>query len=278
MHIGLLHPGEMGGFVGAMLQRGGHTVWWLPEGRSALTAARADHHGFQPAESLAALCAGCALIVSVCPPHAAEAVAQAVAAQRFAGLYVDANAIAPQRAQALQARLEAAGAGFVDGGIIGGPAWDGGCTDLYLAGPRAAEAAAILNSEALAARVLGAEVGQASALKLCYAALTKGTTALLAASLAAADAAGVREALLAQWDQGSPGQAEHNTQRVRRATAKAWRFVGEMEEIAAAFRALGLPGEFHTAAAEVFARLDEFKDQRGTPELDDVLKALRTAV
>ena len=270
--IGIVHPGEMGVSIAANLQAGGCAVAWASEGRSAATAARAARHALRDAGTLGELCAACGMIISVCPPHAAEDVAWRVLAAGFRGLYVDANAIAPQRVLRMRDALEVAGIGVVDGGIIGGPAWQPGTT-LYLAGPRAAEVAACFGAGPLAVQVLGDTVGTASALKLCFAAYSKGTTALLAGILAAAEHYGVRGALGAQWEQGEPGFAAQVERRVRQSTAKAWRFAGEMEEIAAAFRAAGLPGGFHQAAAEVYARLAHFKDAP-QPALADVLAAL----
>ena len=118
------------------------------------------------------------------------------------------------------------------------------------------------------------QIVPSSAYSNSYAAYTKGSTALLAASIATADFWNVRDALAQQWDQERAGQAEQNFDRVRKVTAKAWRFVGEMEEIAATFRSAGVPGEFHDAAATVYQRMAEFKDAAATPNLDDVLQSL----
>lgn len=275
MNIGLLHPGAMGAFIGACLRQNGHTVLWVAEGRSPATRRRALDSGLHETPDLPALAAQAAVIVSVCPPAAAEAVAQVVLDLGFQGIYVDLNAIAPQRAVSLAARVEAAGGAFVDGSILGGPAWNQGQTDVYLSGPRAAETAALLAGDRLNARVLGPAVGQASALKMCYAAYTKGTTALLAAILALAEAQAVAEPLFQQWDQDDPGFSQRAQQRARRVTAKAWRFAGEMDEIAATFAAAGLPSGFHAAAADLFRRLAPFKDSTQPPDLDAVLRALR---
>ncbi|HEU5086672.1 MAG TPA: NAD(P)-binding domain-containing protein, partial [Roseiflexaceae bacterium] len=138
--VGLLHPGQMGVSIGAAAQRGGNTVWWASDGRGAATRTRAEQAGLRDAGSLAQLCATCDVILSVCPPHAAEDVARQVAETSFGGLYVDANAIEPQRARQIGAIVGAAGAACVDGGIVGGPAWKPG-TSLYLSGERAAEVA-----------------------------------------------------------------------------------------------------------------------------------------
>ena len=138
MKIGILHPGQMGISVAASAQKSGYPVYWISAGRSSQTAARAAEFGLLDAGGLATLCRTVDLIISICPPHAAETVAAEVAAQRFQGLYLDANAISPQRAQAIGGRIAAGGAAFVDGGIIGGPAWQPGQTRLYLSGAEAA--------------------------------------------------------------------------------------------------------------------------------------------
>jgi 3-hydroxyisobutyrate dehydrogenase-like beta-hydroxyacid dehydrogenase len=272
--IGFLHPGEMGISIAASAQSSGHQVYWASEGRSPATRARAEKIGLRDARTLTNLCAECATIVSVCPPHAAESVAQQVIASGFQGRYLDANAISPQRVTEIGRAMTKAGAAFIDGGIIGGPAWKPGSTWLYLSGPQADEIAACFAAGPLEARVLGPAVGTASALKMCYAAYSKGTTALLGAILATAESLGVREALAQQWNHDNAGFAEATDQRVRGVTAKAWRFAGEMEEIAATFREAGMPGEFHLAAADVYRRLAHFKDSPATPALEDVLAAL----
>jgi 3-hydroxyisobutyrate dehydrogenase-like beta-hydroxyacid dehydrogenase len=187
---------------------------------------------------------------------------------------VDANAISPQRAIQIGNRLMEAGIAFVDGGIIGGPAWEPNRTWLYLSGALAPEVAAYFAKGPLMPQVLDESPGSASALKMCYAAYTKGTTALLSAILATAESLGVRAALAQQWDREGNDFTAQTTQRVRRVTAKAWRFVGEMEEIAATFRDAGMPGAFHESAADIYQRLASFKGASATPSLEEVLTAL----
>ncbi len=272
--IGILHPGEMGISIAAAAQKSGNQVYWASTGRGGKTAERAAQHQLIDGQTIANLCTECSLIISVCPPHAAEAVAQAVAAQRFSGIYVDANAISPQRTVQIGQVIENAGGAFVDGGIIGGPAWKPGTTWLYLSGAQADAVAACFAASPLTATVIGEAIGKASALKMCYAAYTKGTTALLAAILAAAEQLDVRGELAAQWAHEDAAFGPDTEQRVRRVTAKAWRFVGEMEEIAATFAAANLPDGFHLAAAELYQRLAHFKDASATPALAEVLTAL----
>jgi 3-hydroxyisobutyrate dehydrogenase-like beta-hydroxyacid dehydrogenase len=274
--LGILHPGEMGISIAVSAQHSGAQVSWVSEGRGAQTRARAERHGLTDAGTVTVLCRQCDIIVSVCPPDAAETVAEAVAACGYAGLYVDANAIAPARAVRIDALMKRAGAEFVDGGIIGGPAWQPGKTWLCLSGPRAENAAAWFSAGPLETQVLGAEIGAASALKMCYAAHAKGMTALLCAVLAAAERLRVREALDWHWARG--GGVPDAAERVGRSMPKAWRYAGEMDEIAATFRSAGVPGEFHDAAAEIYRRLSAFKDAPKTPSIDDMLHELLGAL
>ena len=272
MTIGFLHPGEMGVSLAATALRGGHRALWASDGRGPATRDRATQHGLTDAGTIRTLCARSELVVSICPPHAAEDVAAAVVDAGFHGLFVDANAIAPERAVGIGRRLAAAGIDVVDGGVIGGPAWTPG-TRLVLSGRRASDVAAAFAAGPLAAEVLGPELGTASALKMAYAGVTKGTTALLVAALAAAEGHGVRAALLRQWDLDEAGSGDARTERARRVTRKAWRFAGEMEEISATYEAAGVPGGFHAAAAELYRRLAGFKDVVALPDLTEVLAA-----
>jgi 3-hydroxyisobutyrate dehydrogenase-like beta-hydroxyacid dehydrogenase len=272
--IGILHPGLMGVSIAASAQQGGNEIYWASEGRSAETRARAERFAFHDAGTLAALCETCSIVFSVCPPHAAEEVARQVLAHGFTGVYLDANAISPQRAVRIGEHLAAGGVSMVDGGIIGGPAWEPGRTWLYLSGPEAPIVAGLFSSCPLEVAVIGDEIGRASALKMCFAAYTKGSTALLCAIVAAAERLGVHEDLVRQWSRGGSNFAEETAARVRGVTAKAWRFVGEMEEISATFEGAGMPGGFHAAAADVYRRIAHFKGAPQEPSLEEVLAAL----
>ena len=275
MQIGIIHPGEMGISIASSAQNSGHDVFWSSEGRGEKTRARAGKHNLQDAGTIENLCGVCSIILSVCPPHAAEDVAHQVIAGGFKGLYVDANAISPQRSKSIGEAMQIAGIDFVDGGIIGPPAWERGQTWLYLSGQGADEVAACFANGPLEVKIVGEEIGKASALKMCYAAYTKGTSALLSAILAAANSYNVRMELNQHWDMDESGFAEQTERRVRRVTAKAWRFAGEMDEIAATFAAAGLPSGFHESAAEIFRRMAGFKDSPTLPELDEVLASLQ---
>ena len=186
--IGIMSPGAMGISVAATMRRSGFEVYWASAGRSDDSVARAEAHDLIDAKTVANLCAMCDAIVSVCPPHTAVSVAEAVLATGFRGVYLDANAIAPQKVAQMAEQMTAAGITFVDGGIIGGPAWEPQTTWLYLSGEQADRVASFFVEGPLETAVIGDQIGQASALKMCFAAYSKGTTALLSMILAGAGA------------------------------------------------------------------------------------------
>ena len=272
--IGILHPGDMGSVVGACAVAGGARVLWASEGRSAGSRERATGAGLEDAGTVAALVAASDVILSVCPPHAALDLARDVAGRRFAGLFVDANAVAPATAREIGAVVEAGGANFVDGGLIGPPPRNAGSTRLYLSGREAKRAAALFEASALEAIAIADGPGAASALKMAYAAYTKGSSALLMAIRALASSEGVDDALLAEWRRSQPDLPKRSEAAARDNARKAWRFVGEMEEIAATFAAAGLPGGFHEAAAVIYERLAGYKDAAAPPSMADLVAPL----
>jgi len=272
--VGILHPGEMGISIAASAKNSGCDVYWTSEGRSAATRDRAAKFGLHEARTLSELCKECSIIISVCPPHAAEALANEVLQTGFHGLFVDANAIAPQRTMKIGEAMTKADVSFIDGGIIGFPAWKPHTTCLYLSGPRATEVEACFSAGPLDTKVIGSEIGKASALKMCYAANTKGTVALLAAILTTAENLGVREELFGRWKGEDAELPNQVVKRIQMNAAKAWRFVGEMEEISQTFAAAGAPGEFHAGAADIYARLARFKDSKASPTIEEILNAL----
>jgi 3-hydroxyisobutyrate dehydrogenase-like beta-hydroxyacid dehydrogenase len=249
--VGLLHPGEMGAAVGAALSARGEMVLWASSGRSAATAERARAAGLEDAGNVTEVCRRCEILLSICPPHAALDVAQQ--ASGFAGIYVDANAIAPDTARAV-AELQPQ---LVDGGIVGPPPTEPGKTRLYLSGAQAAEVAALFPDTNVDARVITGDVGAASALKAAYAGWTKGSAALLLTVRELARAEGVEDALLEEWGLSIPELERRLAGAERSAGRKGWRWIGEMEEIAHSMSAHYLPTGFHEAAAEVFRRAAE---------------------
>jgi 3-hydroxyisobutyrate dehydrogenase-like beta-hydroxyacid dehydrogenase len=272
--IGLLHPGEMGAGVGAAARAGGSRVLWASEGRGDDTRRRAAGAGLEDVKTVAALVGKSDVVLAVCPPHAALDVARAVAGHAFHGLYVDGNAVAPTTSRSIAKIVEAAGATFVDGGIIGPPPRKAGVTRLYLSGATASRVAALCQGSHIEPVVVEGPPGAASAVKMAYAAWTKGHAALLMAVRAFAVHERVDATLLAEWARSQPGLAQRSEDAVNSNSRKAWRFVGEMEEIAAAFGAAGLPDGFHAAAAEVYKRLAGWKDTPTPPSVEEIAKTL----
>jgi 3-hydroxyisobutyrate dehydrogenase-like beta-hydroxyacid dehydrogenase len=271
--IGLLHPGEMGAGIGATLVRTGHRVSWASSGRGTSSVRRAAAAGLVDVHSVEAMAESCDLIISVCPPSAALDVARQVAG--FSGTYLDANAIAPRTARQVATVVEQGGGSYVDGGIIGGPPSPAYSPRLYLSGPSAPPVRDVFVDTAVDALVISEDPTAASALKMCFAAWTKGTTALLLDVRALAVAQGVEASLLAEWEHSLPDLAGRSLLSAQQAATKGWRWVGEMEQIAATFRAAGLPDGFHRAAAEVYARPE--RDEGAAADestLGDVLRAL----
>jgi len=234
----------MGSAVGAALQANGHDVLWASSGRSDDTARRAAEAGLRDVASVEALLAEAELVLSIVPPHAASATASLAAG--FDGVYVDANAISPATAQGL------APSRLVDGGIVGPPPHRPGTTRLYLSGPGADAVAALFAGSPLDARIIAGGVGAASALKMTYAAWSKGTAAMILAIRDVARVNGVEGPLLAEWGESVPELLERLPQAERSADEKGWRWIGEMEEIADTFAAAGQPEGFHRAAAQVY--------------------------
>ena len=267
--IGLLHPGEMGATVGAAARLNEVPVVWASDGRGPQTCGRAEEAGLTDVGSLPAVIEHSHIILSVCPPHAATELARVVAEQRFSGVYVDANAVSPATSRDVRQIVEAAGARFVDGGIIGPPALKPGTTRLYLSGAESARVAACFRHGPLEACVLDGPPGAASALKMTYAAYTKGSAALLIAIRTLAMHEGVDAALIREWELSQTELPGRSAGAVRANARKAWRFSGEMEEIADTFAAAGLPDGFHRAAAEVYRRMSGYKDAASPPSVED---------
>jgi 3-hydroxyisobutyrate dehydrogenase-like beta-hydroxyacid dehydrogenase len=268
MEIGLLHPGEMGAAIAAALVAGGERVVWASAGRSAETRERAERAELDDVGGVADLGRRCDVVISVCPPHAATDVARQV--EGFAGIYLDANAVSPDTARRIGASLPR----FVDGGIVGPPPRQAGTTRLYLSGAEARSIAALFEGTAVEAKIVPGEPGAASAVKMAYAAWTKGSAALLLATRALARAEGVEQTLVEEWRMSLPQLDEQSAAASRSALGKGWRWIGEMHEIANTFAASGLPRGFHDAAAEVYRRAAQ-PSETGQTDLDRGLEAIR---
>lgn len=274
-HVGILHPGEMGTALAKVLRDNGFNPCWTASGRSAATRERARMAGLKEMGSLAELCAECPVIFSVCPPHAARDVARQVAAQGFGGIFVDANAVSPAHAREIQGIVAQAGASFVDAAIVGPPPAPHSRTVIYLCGPDSAALSGLFAGNAIHAVFLDAGIGSASAIKMCHSAVHKGLVALLFSSLATAEKMGVRDEVENLWAsrESTAGYVRGMDENLRRAP-KAWRFAGEMDEIALTLGEAGQPEGFHRAASEIFRRLAGLKTATGAPDMEQLLNTL----
>jgi 3-hydroxyisobutyrate dehydrogenase-like beta-hydroxyacid dehydrogenase len=275
MRVGIVNPGAMGASLGAALLSNGHQVGWASVGRSEATRRRADAGGLVDHDTTVALSKQCDAIISVCPPVEAITVAVEFARLGFSGLYLDANAVAPATARQVDVVLSGAGARFVDGAVIGPPARNRGLTVLYLSGdaPGCTDIADLFRGSVVDTHRVEGGAGAASAVKMAFAAWTKGTSALLLAIRALAESEGVVSDLEHAWSVLTPDLADRLPGTVRATAPKAWRFVGEMEEIASTFSDAGLPSGFHEAAAQVYARLADLRDRHDV-DIDEVMTRL----
>ncbi len=281
--IGIVSPGAMGSAVGRAYAAGGARVVATVAGRSARTRGLA--HGLELLPDLDEVVRLSDLVLSIVPPDQAAAVATELAAvaRRVDAdpLVADLNAIAPATVRAIGTQLAGSGLELVDGSISGGPPRPDSSTRIYLSGARAAEIGA-LPGPGIDARVVGPEVGTASAVKMSTASVYKGRAALLAHALLAAHANGVLPHVLDDLGVSDPALAERAASSIARAATKAERYVGEMREIAATQAAAGLPRELFDGVAEAYAALSRSELAKAAPEsiepdveLEDVLAALR---
>ena len=257
--IAILSPGDMGSGVGRDLAGRGFDVVTCLAGRGADSRAGARSAGFRELPDLDALVSEADLVLSILPPEAAPGLAREVAAAMTrrgeTPPFADCNAIAPETTQAIGETIRAAGASFIDGGIVGLPP---GKADkpvrIYVSGPDT-EIMAALDGGGVSIRPCGSEIGRASAVKMCYAAISKGTNTLHTATLIAAEALGVGELLRDELADSAAATYRHMRATVPRLPADAARWVGEMEEIARTFEAAGVTPHFHQGARDTFKLL-----------------------
>lgn len=256
----LLHPGAMGSSLGNNLVENGYEVYWVATNRSAETAARATQNQLTQMDSLADAVRHVEVVLSVCPPEIAVEVGRAVAEMEFRGTYCDANAISPATAQTL---LDIYGERYVDGGIVGPPPRVHGHTRMYLSGPNACQISELFVSSRVQAEVVLTGPLSASAMKMCYAAYTKGTAALILGIRALAEYYGVSNVLHAEWSRSQKSLWDRSERIGPGTSRKAWRFAPEMREIAKTFGDADLPAGFHEAAAEIYSRMAPLKHEDG---------------
>ncbi|MGP3999771.1 DUF1932 domain-containing protein [Streptomyces sp. 8N706] len=258
--VGMLHPGSMGAAVAAQLRRFGVTVLWYPEGRSPATLARADAAGLEAVGDLPVLLERADIIISLCPPAAAEDNARLAADGGFADkVFVEANAIAPQRVSRIAQLLP--DAVVVDAAVVGSPPVGGKSPRLYVSGDSAAVArlSGLFSATDVRVHRLGEQIGKASALKLSYTSYQKASRVVAAVAYGLAEANGVADELL-DIAERRPGSYLSETGYIPKTVTRAWRWGPELEEAADLLSECGLPDELMRAAAAVLARWEGTRD------------------
>ena len=280
--IAILSPGDMGGGVGVALAEHGHEVIACVVGRSRETQARARRLGFRLAADLESLLREADIVLSILPPEAALNLAHDVAAamrrSAHAPPYADCNAVSPETARAIGAVFEGTGCAFIDGGIIGAAPRPGAPPTRFYVSGEAASLMDVLDGKGISVRHVGPEVGRASAVKMCYASITKGTNTLHTAAMTVADALGVGETVRAEIDESLPAVMQHMRGTIPRLPADSGRWVGEMEEIAKTFASAGVTPRFHQGAAETFRLLASTPYGRETRETMDTERTLEETI
>jgi 3-hydroxyisobutyrate dehydrogenase-like beta-hydroxyacid dehydrogenase len=274
--VGILSPGDMGHSVGDVLVKNGLRVITCLQGRSQRTGELAAEARIEDVPSYDALVAEADLILSILvpaqAPNAARRVAQAMSDVGTEVAYADCNAIAPQTAREIGALIAEAGGTFIDASIIGGPPRGESRPRFYVSGPDT-QAFEALQQYGLQVEVLGQEAGLASAIKMCYAAWTKGSTALCTELLIAAKALGVLDALEQEF-QSSQSMMIWRMQRLPAMPIKSRRFVGEMVEISKTFGHVGLTPKILAGAADLYRFVGETHLADRTPEDTSPLPSL----
>ncbi|MHA1153056.1 MAG: DUF1932 domain-containing protein [Alphaproteobacteria bacterium] len=280
--IAILSPGDMGGGVGADLVERGFDVVTCLAGRGPDSRARARAAGIRELPDLDALVSEADLVLSILPPESAPELAREVAAaMKGSGQtppFADCNAISPETTIAIGATIRAAGAAFIDGGIVGrAPGKGSKPARIYVSGPEAGIMTA-LDGGGISIRPCGPEIGRASAVKMCYAAISKGTNTLHTATLIAAEALGVGELLRDELADSAAATYRHMQTTVPRLPADAARWVGEMEEIARTFEAAGVTPHFHLGARDTFKLLANTPFAAETRETIDPNRTMEQSV
>ena len=278
--IAILSPGEMGHSVGRCLLAGGFDVATCLTGRSERTRTLTAAAGIRDEPDLDELVRDSDLILAILVPDQALALAGHVAEVMnrtgSSPAYADCNAVSPDTARKIDRVITGAGGRFIDAGIIGGPPGADEKTRFYASGPYEAILTQ-LDGHGVLVRPLGGEVGRASGIKMCYASVTKGTSALYAAALTAAEVMGLGEELLAEFAESQAPRLKAMG-GVNSLSAKAFRWIGEMREIAATYEQAGVSPGFHEGAEHIFRLIAESPIGHERPETVDRDRTLEETV
>jgi len=279
--VAILSPGDMGHAIGRLLREHELRVVTCLTGRSARTKTLSEQAGIIDVPSLEHLVQQADIVLSITVSESAPAVAQGIAgAIKATGsdlLFAECNALAPQTVRQIEPVIADAGGRFVDASIIGGPPRDGSSPRVYASGPQAVELEK-LREFGLDVRVIGTEIGQASGIKMCYAAMTKGTSALQAQLLMAAELMGLSKELKDEFQNGLSAIYQRMERGLPGVPAKSRRWVSEMEEIEATFGNLGLSPHLFHGVADMYRLIGGTPLGQETPESKDLSRTLEQTI
>jgi len=257
--IGVMSPGDMGHSVAAVLHETGCRVVTVLNGRSELSKMRAKRSNMVGLEDLQEMASVSDFIFSIMPPEEAEnfakEVAKAIVASRKSPVFVDCNAISPDTTLSIAEEIKNTGADFLNVGIIGPPPGRGSTTKFYASG-EGVNSLQFINQNDIKLVPVGDEIIKASAVKMCYAALTKGTMTLQTSVLVAAELLGISDEVQDEFKESQGFHWEAMNKRVSTFACDAGRWAGEMDQISDTFGSTGMTPYLHKGAADVFRLLD----------------------
>ena len=270
--VAIMSPGDMGHAVGQVLSESGIDVITCTDGRSQRTKNLAEMAGLRQVATLEDMVIQADLVLSIMVPSKAMSFVREISphfeSSKTPTYFADCNAVSPQSALAMAEVINQAGGKFIDGGIIGTAPTKGDTPRFYVSGPDASLVME-LDGRGIIVKAIGNNVGQASGIKMCYAALTKGTNTLHVALLTAASRMGLTDDLRKEFEFSQKSHLAAMEKGISRLPANAHRWIGEMEEIAATFENLGVTPNFHKGAAEIYKMLNSTPFAKESPETID---------
>ena len=270
--VAIMSPGDMGHAVGKVLSESGIDVITCTDGRSQRTKNLAEMAGLRQVATLEDMVIQADLVLSIMVPSKAMSFVREISphfeSSKTPTYFADCNAVSPQSALAMAEVINQAGGKFIDGGIIGTAPTKGDTPRFYVSGPNASVVME-LDGRGIIVKAIGNKVGQASGIKMCYAALTKGTNTLHVALLTAASRMGLTDDLRKEFEFSQKSHLAAMEKGISRLPANAHRWIGEMEEIAATFENLGVTPNFHKGAAEIYKMLNSTPFAKESPETID---------
>ncbi|MFL2803752.1 MAG: DUF1932 domain-containing protein [Dehalococcoidia bacterium] len=270
--VAIMSPGDMGHSVGLELKNHGIDVITCLDGRSERTKLLASQGGFRVVETFDEMVVEADLLLSIMVPSNAKQfaiqVSKSIESTNSNLIFVDCNAISPENSKNISEIITKVGGKYVDGGIIGNSPANGDVPRFYVSGPFG-DSVLMLDGKGIQVKLIGNEIGQASGIKMCYAALTKGTNTLQVALLILAEKMGLLDELVEEFSSSQSNVLNSMEKSIRRLPANAHRWIGEMQEIAATFEDFGMTSDFHKGAEKIYTLLNESQFGDETPETID---------